>query len=94
MVLTPYKTPLQRAWHYSFRGLCRLIFIFLIAPLLIVAPLSFNVEPYFSFTPGMLALEHDAYSTRWYENIVNLGMANPDASYADGWLADMWENAQ
>jgi ABC-type spermidine/putrescine transport system permease subunit II len=30
--------------------LCALVFVFLIAPILIVIPLSFNAEPYFTFT--------------------------------------------
>ncbi len=44
-------------------------FIFLLAPLLVVVPLSFNAEPYFTFTEGMLRFESEAYSLRWYRNI-------------------------
>ncbi|MEM9138332.1 MAG: ABC transporter permease, partial [Pseudomonadota bacterium] len=69
-----------------------LIFLFLIAPILIVVPLSFNTEPYFSFTEGMLAFDSEAYSTRWYEDILRNGMAAPDA--IAGWWSDMWNNAQ
>ena len=47
-----------------------LALVFLIAPLLVVIPLSFNTEPYFTFTPGMLAFDPDAYSLRWYRNLV------------------------
>ncbi len=65
-----YATPAERAWHYGFRLLCGLIFFFLIAPLLVIVPLSFNAEPYFTFTPGMLALEAEAFSLRWYADIV------------------------
>ncbi len=43
---------------------------FLIAPILIIIPLSFNAEPYFTFTEGMLSLQADAYSLRWYEQVV------------------------
>jgi putative spermidine/putrescine transport system permease protein len=32
-------------------------------------PLSFNVEPFFSFTEGMLTLQPEAYSLRWYSAI-------------------------
>ena len=46
-------------------------FLFLIGPLLVVVPLSFNAEPYFTFTPGMLALDSDAYSLRWYQNLLD-----------------------
>jgi putative spermidine/putrescine transport system permease protein len=47
------------------------VFLFLIAPILVIIPLSFNVEPYFTFTEGMLAFDSKAYSTRWYADIVN-----------------------
>ncbi|MEM1383441.1 MAG: ABC transporter permease [Pseudomonadota bacterium] len=90
--LPPYATTGERVWYYSFRVLCGLIFLFLIAPIIIVVPLSFNVEPYFSFTEGMLNFSEEAYSTRWYADIVRNGMAAPDAE--QGWWADMWQNAQ
>lgn len=44
-------------------------FIFLVAPLLVVVPLSFNAEPYFTFSEGMLRFESEAYSLRWYRSI-------------------------
>lgn len=45
------------------------VLFFLILPILIVIPLSFNTEPFFSFTPGMLRFEADAYSLKWYEAV-------------------------
>ena len=92
--LPPYTTTGERVWHYSFRILCGLIFLFLILPVLIVLPLSFNVEPYFSFTPGMLAFDSEAYSLRWYQDIFRNGMAAPDAPLSLAWFADTWNNAQ
>ena len=71
MPLPKYLGPLGRAWHYGFRVYCGLVFIFLIAPLLVIIPLSFNAEPYFTFTEEMLRFEADAYSFRWYEDIIN-----------------------
>lgn len=47
-----------------------LCFIFLVGPLLVIVPLSFNAEPYFTFTAGMLSLDPDAYSLRWYKNLI------------------------
>lgn len=44
-------------------------FLFLTLPLLVFVPLSFNAEPYFTFTEGMLRLDSDAYSLRWYRAI-------------------------
>ena len=67
--LPPYASPVERAWHYSFRVLCGLIFLFLIMPILVIVPLSFNAEPYFTFNEEMLRLNPDAYSLRWYHDI-------------------------
>ncbi|MEL0132761.1 MAG: ABC transporter permease [Rhodobiaceae bacterium] len=92
--LPPYTTTGERIWHYAFRVICGLIFLFLILPILIVLPLSFNVEPYFSFTPGMLSLDPEAFSLRWYKDILRNGMAAPDAPLSLAWFADTWNNAQ
>ena len=92
--LPPYTSTGERVWHYSFRVICGLIFLFLILPILVVLPLSFNVEPYFSFTPGMLALDSEAFSLRWYKDILRNGMAAPDAPLNLAWFADTWNNAQ
>lgn len=64
--LPPYATFGQRLWFYGFRVICGLIFFFLIAPILTIIPLSFNAEDFFTFTPGMLNFEADAYSLRHY----------------------------
>ena len=58
------------AGHYLHVAFCVLVFFFLIAPILVVVPLSFNAEPYFTFTEGMLRLEAEAYSLRWYDQVV------------------------
>jgi len=68
--------------------------LFLILPILIVLPLSFNVEPYFSFTTGMLNFDPEAFSMRWYEDILRNGMAAPDAEFSWAWLSDTWNNGQ
>lgn len=70
MAAPDYATPLERTWHYTFRILCGLIFCFLIGPLFIIVPLSFNAEPYFTFTEKMLTFDPDGYSLRWYENFL------------------------
>ena len=71
MALPAYAGPLETTWHYTFRFICACIFLFLITPILIIIPLSFNVEPYFTFTTGMLSFEPDAYSLRWYKDFIN-----------------------
>ena len=57
--------------HVAHRTACVLIFLFLIAPILVIVPLSFNAEPYFTFTEGMLRFDADAYSLRWYREIAS-----------------------
>ncbi len=71
MALQPYVGPLGRTWYYGFRVICALVFFFLIAPILVIIPLSFNAEPYFTFNEAMLSLNPDAFSIRWYEDIIN-----------------------
>ena len=88
----PYVTAKQVLWFYTFRVICGMIFVFLITPIIIVIPLSFNQEPYFSFTAGMLSFDPEAYSLRWYQDMIHNGMAAPDA--VAGWWSDMWNNAQ
>ncbi len=44
----------------------RLIFFFLIAPILVIIPLSFNAQPYFTYTREMLTFDPAGYSLRWY----------------------------
>ena len=92
--LPPYTSTGERIWHYTFRFICGLIFVFLILPILIVLPLSFNVEPYFSFTPGMLTFDPEAFSLRWYKDIFRNGMQAPDAPLDWAWLSDTWNNGQ
>ena len=68
MGLPPYATTPQRIWYYSFRFICALIFIFLITPIIVVMPLSFNAENFFTFTPEMLRLDPDGYSLKHYQD--------------------------
>ena len=92
--LPPYTSTGEYIWHYVYRGVCGLIFLFLILPIIVVLPLSFNVEPYFSFTKGMLNFDPQAYSLRWYEDILRNGMMAPDETFGWAWLADTWNNGQ
>jgi putative spermidine/putrescine transport system permease protein len=93
MSLPVYSDPLERLWYYVYRAICVAIFVFLIAPIVIVIPLSFNTEPYFSFTQKMLTLDPEGYSLRWYDLLMTFGMAQPDAPRTASWWADVWANA-
>ena len=62
MAVAPYATQLEKAWYYTFRVLCGLIFFFLIMPILIIIPLGFNPVPYFTYPM-------EGFSWRWYGEI-------------------------
>jgi putative spermidine/putrescine transport system permease protein len=69
-------TPLYFSlWHrlgvYAIRAAAIAVLVFLLLPVVVVIPLSFNAEPFFTFTEGMLKLEPRAFSLRWYEGILN-----------------------
>ncbi len=68
MALPAYAGPIERIWYYSFRFICGLIFFFLIAPIVIIVPLSFNAVPFFTFTAEMLSFDPAGYSLKWYED--------------------------
>jgi len=66
-----YYTPLQKLGSVSLASSAYLVLAFLMLPIIIIIPLSFNAEPFFTFTDGMLALEPTAYSTKWYAQILS-----------------------
>ena len=73
----PNHTPLNyRIWHYMYLTFCGLVFFFLIAPLFVILPLSFNAEQYIHFSAKMLALDPEGFSLRWYEDMI-YGTKNP-----------------
>jgi len=73
----PNHTPLNyRIWHYTYLTFCGLVFFFLIAPLFVILPLSFNAEQYIHFSSKMLALDPEGFSLRWYEDMI-FGTKNP-----------------
>ncbi|AGI69699.1 polyamine ABC transporter permease protein [Octadecabacter antarcticus 307] len=57
--------------HYGLRVTAFLVLLFLMLPILVIMPLSFNSQPFFTFTEGMLSLDPDAYSMRWYQEIID-----------------------
>ena len=60
----------ERIGRAAYLGFCAAVLVFLTAPILVIMPLSFNAEPYFTFTEGMLRLDPEAYSLRWYREVV------------------------
>ena len=59
-MLQPYTSPPERLWYYTFRVLCGLILLFLIVPILVIMPLSFNSDSFLMYPMS-------GFSTRWYE---------------------------
>ncbi len=93
MALPKHASTLERVWHYTYLVICALIFLFLIAPILIVIPLSFNAEPYFTFTEKMLRFDPTGYSLRWYDLLLTFGMVDPDVQRNGAWWLDFWQNS-
>lgn len=80
--LPPYASPLQRSWYYGFRVICTLILLFLIVPILVIIPLSFNAQDFFTFTPEMLALDPAGFSLKHYQDF----FTNPN------WTLALWNS--
>ncbi|HPD92651.1 MAG: ABC transporter permease [Rhodobacter sp.] len=74
MALPSYASPLQRVWYYAFRVICGLVFFYLMFPILVIIPLSFNAQDFFTFTPEMLSLDPDGFSLKHYIDF----FTNPD----------------
>ena len=66
--LQPYLSQGQVLWHYTFRMICGVVFVFLITPILVVMPLSFNAQDFFTFTPKMLQFDPEGYSLKHYRD--------------------------
>ena len=56
----PLHVARRTAWYYALRILCALVLLFLIVPVLVIVPLSFNSGSF----PGLSAA---GFSLRWYE---------------------------
>ncbi|MBA2779601.1 ABC transporter permease [Billgrantia kenyensis] len=62
MSLPPYASPVEKIWFWVFRIFCGLVLLFLIAPVLVIIPLSFSSGSFLTYPlPG--------FSLRWYEAI-------------------------
>jgi len=61
MAIPGYASSLERIWHYTFLVVCGAVFLFLVAPILAIVPLSFNSEPWFTYPLA-------GFSFRWYED--------------------------
>ena len=76
MALPSYTETRYRIWHYIYLAICTAIFIYLIAPLFVIFPLSFSHDEFLIFSEEMKRLDPDGFSTRWYKDMV-WGTKNP-----------------
>ena len=76
MALPSYTETRYRIWHYIYLAICTAIFIYLIAPLFVIFPLSFSHDEFLVFSEEMKRLDPDGFSTRWYKDMV-WGTKNP-----------------
>lgn len=58
----PYTSPVEIGWHYLLRSWNVLILLFLVLPILVIIPLSFNDNTF-------LVYPIHRFSFRWYENL-------------------------
>jgi putative spermidine/putrescine transport system permease protein len=76
MALPSYTETRYRIWHYVYLTICTAVFIYLIAPLFVIFPLSFSHDEFLIFSEEMKRLDPDGFSTRWYKDMV-WGTKNP-----------------
>jgi len=62
-MLPAYASLPERLWFWTFRGLCGLILLFLILPVLVIIPLSFNSDSFLMYPMSGVSL-------RWYEDFM------------------------
>lgn len=60
MAASVYASPIEKGWRYLHRVICAAVLLFLIVPILVIIPLSFNAVPFFTYPM-------DGLSLRWYE---------------------------
>jgi putative spermidine/putrescine transport system permease protein len=79
MKFPSYTTPRQKLWHYTYIVFCGLVLFFLVAPLVVVIPLSFTTSPYLQFVAEMKifsfetwSFNFDGYGTRWYKELFGM----------------------
>ena len=86
MALPSYATTGQRVGWYAFLTYCGLVFFFLIAPIFIILPLSFSASPFFEFTREFMNLEPEAWSLRWYRQMVGISSIGDTTVVTDKWM--------
>ena len=86
MALPSYATTGQKVGYYSFLTYCGLVFFFLIAPIFIILPLSFSASPFFEFTREFMNFEPEAWSLRWYRQMVGISSIGDTTVVTNKWM--------
>ena len=96
-----YTTPREKLWHYSYRTFCGLVLFFLVAPLIVVIPLSFTNSVFLQFVPEMKifsfetwSFNFDGYGTRWYKEMLGICDDNTGTTVCtDRWMIGIKNSA-
>ena len=94
MKFPSYITPREKLWFYTYRTFCGLVLFFLVAPLIVVIPLSFTNSVFLQFVPEMKIFSFDTwsfnfegYGTRWYKELFGICTANSGTTVCtDRWM--------
>lgn len=62
-MIASYASPVERVWYYALRVICGLVLVFLMLPILVIAPLSFNSDSF-------LLYPMSGFSLRWYDEFL------------------------
>jgi len=63
-MIASYASPVERVWYYTLRAICGLVLVFLMLPILVIAPLSFNSDSF-------LLYPMSGFSLRWYDEFLS-----------------------
>ena len=96
-----YTTPREKLWHYFYLTFCGLVLFFLVAPLVVVIPLSFTNSVFLQFIPEMKifsfdtwSFNFDGYGTRWYKELLGICTANSGTTVCtDRWMIGIKNSA-
>ncbi|AWI54842.1 ABC transporter permease [Aquabacterium olei] len=65
-MLPAYASRVEQLWHVTLRVIVAAVLLFLVAPLLVIVPLSFNADSF-------LLYPMTGFSLRWYEELMTSG---------------------
>jgi len=82
-MLSPYKSPIEKLWFWTHRSLCALVLLFLVLPILVIVPLSFNSGSFLVYPLQGLSMRWYAdffTSAEWMRSLTNSMIAAPAAT--------------